>query len=249
MERSIHVQCLNDVTYKIKNTVNQKETIVHYDRLKPFVQRSEELQLPRREPSLPRAPESKPPQKSHSDFHEHCNCSQTLSNQIPPSPRPQSASPTPFSAVFVPETPMQSSSVASTKRASSVPSRTTLYSPLQDSSQVPSQAQSPTVINDTFDLSSSSKNLSVPPDSPFLSLSIESLISNAAENLERSATPEASANQTVCPRQLRSTKLLQRHAQPLHQLEHHLPSNLKSENASQSKKKYSSHKLKHDKKK
>ena len=64
------VQCLNDVTYKIKNTVNQKETIVHYDRLKPFVQRPE-LQLPRREPSLPRAPESKPPQKSHFATHEH----------------------------------------------------------------------------------------------------------------------------------------------------------------------------------
>ena len=57
------VQCLNDVTYKIKTTVNQKETIVHCDRLKPFVQRPEELQLPRREPRLPRAPESKPPQK------------------------------------------------------------------------------------------------------------------------------------------------------------------------------------------
>ena len=80
------VQCFNDVTYKIKNTVNQKETIVHYDRLKPFVQRPEELQLPRREPSLPKAPESKPPQKSHFAIHEHCNCSQTLSDQIPPSP-------------------------------------------------------------------------------------------------------------------------------------------------------------------
>ena len=34
------VQCLNDVTYKIKNTANQKESIVHYDRLKPLVQKN-----------------------------------------------------------------------------------------------------------------------------------------------------------------------------------------------------------------
>ena len=99
--------------------MNQKETIVHYDRLKPFVQRPEELQLPRREQTLLRAPESKPPQKSNFAIHEHCNCSQTLSNQIPPNPRPQSASPTPFSAVFVPETPIQGSSAAIRKRASS----------------------------------------------------------------------------------------------------------------------------------
>ena len=100
------VQCLNDVTYEIKNTVNQKETIVHYERLKPFVQRPEELQLPRREPSLPRESASKSPQKSHFAIHEHCNCSQTLFDQIPPSPRQQSASPVPFSAIFVPETPI-----------------------------------------------------------------------------------------------------------------------------------------------
>ena len=187
------VQCLNDVTYKIKNTVNQKETIVHYDRSKLFVQRPEELQLQRREPSLLRAPESKPPQKSHFAIHEHCNCSQTLSDQIPPSPRPQSASPVPFSAIFVPETPIQSSFAATPKRASSVPSRTTLCSPTQDLSEVPSQAQSPTVINDTFDLSSFSKNMSVPPESPFCSLSFESLRSNAAENLHSSATPQPSA--------------------------------------------------------
>ena len=243
------VQCLNDVTYKIKNTANQKETIVHYDRLKPFVQRPEELQLPRREPSLPSEPASKSAQKPDSAIHQHCNCSQILSDQIPPNPRSRSASPAPYSAVFVPETPIQGTSAATLKRASSVPSRTTLCSPPQDLSQVPSQAQSPTVINDTFDLSSSSKNLCVPPDSPFSSLSIESLISNAAENLERSATPKASANQTICPRQLRSTTLLQRHAQPLHQLEKHLPSNLKSEHTSQSKRKNSSHKSKHDKKK
>ena len=138
------------------------------------------------------------------------------------------------------------------KRASSVPSRTTLCSPPQDLSQVPSQAQSPTVINDTFDLSSFSKNTSDPPDSHFCSLSNESLISNAAESLHSSATPQASANlnsQAVCPRQLRSTTSLQRHAQPLHQLEKHLPSNLKSENTSQSNKKHSSHKSKHGKKK
>ena len=94
--------------------------------------------------------------------------------------------------------------------------------------------------------------MSLPPDSPFSSPSIESLISNAAESLDRSATPQASANldnQAVCPRQLRSTTSLQRHAQPLHQLEKHLPSNLKTENTSQSKTKHSSHKSKHDKKK
>ena len=54
-----NVQCLNDVTYKIKNTAHQKETIVHYDRLKPFIHRAEKLQLPRREPSLLREPENK----------------------------------------------------------------------------------------------------------------------------------------------------------------------------------------------
>ena len=246
------VQCLNDVTYKIKITVNQEETIVHYDRIKPFVPRPKELQLPRHEPSLPRAPESKPPQKSHFAIHEHCNCSQTLFDQIPPSPRPQSASPVPFSAVFVPETPIQGSLAVTPKRASSVPSRTTLCSPPRNLSEVPSQAQSPTVINDTFDLSSFSKNMSVPPDSPFCSLSIEGLISNAAESLQSSATPQASAklgSEAVCPRQLRSTTSLQRHAQPLHQIEKHLPSILKSENTSQSKKKHNSHKSKHDEKK
>ena len=88
-------------------------------------------------------------------------------------------------------------------------------------------------------------------DSPCSYLSIESLISNAVESLDRSTTPQASAeldNQAVCPRQLRSTTLLQRQAQPLHQLEKHLPSNLKSEDTSQSNKKQSSHKSKHDKK-
>ena len=163
--------------------MNQNETIVHYDRLKPFFQRPEELQLPRREPSFPRGPTSKLARKPDSAFHQHCNCSQNLSDQIPPNPRPRSASPVPFSAVFVPETPIQGSSAASPKRASSVPSRTILCSPPQDLSQVPSQAQSPTVINDTFDLSSFFKKMSVPPDSPFCSLSIESLISNAAEGL------------------------------------------------------------------
>ena len=175
-----------------------------------------------------------------------------MSDQVPPNPRPRSASPVPFSANFVPETLIQVSSAASPQRATSVPSRTTLCSPPQDLSQVPSQAQPPTVINDTFDLSSFSKNMSVPPDSRFCSLSIESLISNAAESLHSSATPQASAkldSQAVCARQLRSTTSLQRHAQPLHQLEKHLPSNLKSEKASQSKKKHSSQKSKHDKKK
>ena len=76
------VQCLNDVTYKIKNTANQKETIVHYDRTKPFVQRPEELQPPRREPSLPRVPESKSAQKPHSAIHKHCNCSQTVQTKL-----------------------------------------------------------------------------------------------------------------------------------------------------------------------
>ena len=64
--------------------------------------------------------------------------------------------------------------------------------------------------------------------------------SNAAESLDRSVTPQASAkldNQAVCPRQLRSTTLLQRHAQPLHQLENYLHSNFKSENTIQSRKK------------
>ena len=212
--------------------MNQRETNVHYDRLKLFLQRPEELQFPRREPSLPRVTESSSAQKPHFVFHQHCNCSQILSYQIPPSPRPRSASPAPFSKVFVPETPIDGSSAASPKRASSVPGRPTLRSPPQDLSQVPSQAQSPTVSKDTSYLSGFSKKMSIPPDSPFSSLSIESLISNAAENLERSATPQASAeldSQAVCPRQLSSTTLLQRHAQPLHQLEKHLPSNLKSE--------------------
>ena len=93
--------------------------------------------------------------------------------------------------------------------------------------------------------------MSVPPDSPFSSFSIESLISKAAELLNFSATPQASSkldSQANFPRQLRSTTLLQRQAQPLHQLEKHLPSNLKSENTSQSKKKHSSHRSNDDKK-
>ena len=73
----IIVQCLNDVTFNIKNTANQKELIVHYDRLKPFIQRPEKLPLPRREPSLPRELKSKSEQKPHSAFHQHCNCSLT----------------------------------------------------------------------------------------------------------------------------------------------------------------------------
>ena len=216
------LQCLNDVTYKIKNTADQKETIVRYDRSKPLVQRPEKLQLPQREPGLPRVPENKLAQKPHFATHQHCNCSQTLSNHIPPGPRPRSASPAPFFAVFVPETPIPNPSVANPKRASWVPSRTTLCSLPQDLSQVPSQAQSPIVINDTFDLSSFSKNLSIPPNSPFSSLSIESLISNAVESLDRSIIPQASAkldNQAVCPRQLRSTTSFQRRSQSLHQLE------------------------------
>ena len=213
------VLCFNDVTYKIKNTVNQKETNVQYDHLKPFVERPEKLQLPRREPCFPRGQASKLARKQDSAIHQQCNCSQNFSDQVPPNPRPQSAPPVHFPAVFFPETHIQGSSAASAKRASSVPSRTTLCSPPQGLSQISSQAQSPTVINDTFDLSSSSKNLSVPPDSLFSSLPIESLISNAAKDLERTATPQASANldnQAVCPRQLRSTISLQRHAQPLH---------------------------------
>ena len=93
--------------------------------------------------------------------------------------------------------------------------------------------------------------MSVPSHSASSSFSIENLISDAAESLDRLATPQASANfdgQAVCPRQLRSTILLQRQAQPLHQLEKHSPSNLKSEKTNQSKKEQSSHKSKHDKK-
>ena len=72
--------------------------------------------------------------------------------------------------------------------------------------QVPSQAQSPTETDDNSDLSSFSKNLSITPHSPFSSVSIESLISDAAEILDRSVTPQASAkldSQVACPRQLR----------------------------------------------
>ena len=46
------VQCFNDVTYKVRNTVNQKKIIAHYDRLKTFNHRPEKLQLPRLEPCL-----------------------------------------------------------------------------------------------------------------------------------------------------------------------------------------------------
>ena len=83
----------------------------------------------------------------------------------------------------------------------------------------------------------------VPPGSPFSSLSLESPISNAAEGLDRSTPTQASANlaiQAVCPHQLLSTTLLQRLSQPSHQLGKYLPSNLRSENTSQSKKKHSS---------
>ena len=93
------VRCLNNI-WKIKNTANQKDTVVHYDHFKPFVQRPEELQLPRRGRSLPRVPESKSVQKPNLAFHQHCNCSQTLSDQLPPSLGHRSASPAPFSAVL-----------------------------------------------------------------------------------------------------------------------------------------------------
>ena len=76
------VQYLNDVTYKIKTSANQKETIFRYDRLKPFVQRPEELQLPRHEPSLRRVSENKLAQKPYFGFHQHCTFSQNLSDQI-----------------------------------------------------------------------------------------------------------------------------------------------------------------------
>ena len=99
------VQCLEDVTYKIKNTVNQKETIVHYDRLKPFVQRPEKLQLPRLEPIFPKEPARKLARKADSAIHQHCNCSQNLSDQVPPNPRPRSAFPVPFSTVLSPKLP------------------------------------------------------------------------------------------------------------------------------------------------
>ena len=57
--------------------------------------------------------------------------------------------------------------------------------------------------------------MSVPLDSHFSSLSIERLISNVAESLDRSVSPEASTkrdSQAVCPCELRSTTLFQRHA-------------------------------------
>ena len=132
------VQCLNDVTYKMKSTANQKQTIVHYVHLKPFIQRSEEPQLPRRKQSLSRVPESKSAHKPHFAFQQHCNRIQTLSDQIPPSPLSWSASPAPFSPVIFPETPIQGCSAANQKRAYSVPGRTTVCSPLQDLSQVSS---------------------------------------------------------------------------------------------------------------
>ena len=181
------------MTYKIKITANQNETIVNYDQLMPFVQPPEELQLPRRRPSLPKVPENKSAQKPLFAIHQHCNCSQTLFDQIPSSPRPRSASPATFSAVFVQETPIQGFSASSPKRASSVPSRTALCSPPQDLSPVPSQAKSPTVINDTFVLPNFSTNLSVAPDLPFSALSFESLIPEAAESLDRSVTPQVCA--------------------------------------------------------
>ena len=99
------LQCLIDVTYKIKNTANQKETILHYDRLKPFLQRPEELQLPRREPKLPRLPETKSAQKPLFASHQYCNCSQILPDQVPLSPRPRSASPAHFLQFLSPKLP------------------------------------------------------------------------------------------------------------------------------------------------
>ena len=60
------VQCVNDVTHKVKNTVNQKQTFVVYERSKPLIQRPVELELPLRGPRLPRESKSKPIQKPHS---------------------------------------------------------------------------------------------------------------------------------------------------------------------------------------
>ena len=79
------VQCLNDVIYGIKNTANEKETIVHFCCLKPFIQRPENLQLPRQEPSLPRESTCTSAPELHSVTHKHCNWYQILFNLIAPS--------------------------------------------------------------------------------------------------------------------------------------------------------------------
>ena len=174
--------------------MNHTEIFVGSDRLELFIQRPEERQLPRREPSLHRETTSKSTGKPHSTTHVLYNCSQTLIDQITPNPRPLTSSPNPFSAFFVPETPVQgSSAAASLKWASSVPSRSTLCSPPRGSSQVPLQAQPPVVKNDTFDLSSLPRNITAPPDSLFSSTLIDILIPNSADFLDRSATPQTSA--------------------------------------------------------
>ena len=95
-------QCLNDVTCEIKNTVNKKETILNYGRLKPFLQRPDEVQILRREPNLFRETTSNSIQKPHFTSHKHCNCSQNLSDHFPLSPWSRSASLVPLSAVFTP---------------------------------------------------------------------------------------------------------------------------------------------------
>ena len=219
--------------------MNQKETIGHYDRLKPFIHRPEELEFPRREPSFPGESTSKSVPKPHSASPKHCICSQLLSDHIPPSLPTRIPSPDKFPAVFAPKLPSNDLLLLQVQNEHPRFPAEPLVAVHLASCLKFHRKHNFQLLFDTFDLSSFSENLSVRPDSPFSTNSIESLISNTTENLDFSATPEASAkvdSQLVCPRQLRSTTMLQRHAQPLHQLEKHLPSNLKSENTDQSKK-------------
>ena len=99
-----------------------------------------------------------------------------------------------ISDIFVSETPTQVSFAAALpKRAYFAPSRTILSSSPKNLSKFPPETQSSNVNNNAFDLSSYPKVNPPPPLSPFSFICIENFTLNSFDNLDCSATSQASA--------------------------------------------------------
>ena len=195
------VQCLNDVTYQIRELSTNKESVVHYDRLKPFFEKPATSNVPTRSTTIPQPAQppiqSNVPTRNNKDDHtsnpqhDHSNCTFLTSGSVLTTPTAGFVPATATTACIPTPSTAASSGIPLTPTISSIPVPVTPPRPLTPSFLTPTTpSRSPVVPRQD------------------VSTSRQSLIERAAENLR--ATAEH-------PYNLRTGTRHQRRAQPLHE--------------------------------
>ena len=222
------LKCLNDVNYQIKEVSTGKESVVHYDRLKPFRKRPPTTNIPTREkipepatstsnvPTQNRTPRSSTPRNDID--HTYCTewPSLPLPQQFSPSiatsssggnlakPCPIPAIPTPpMGTVTVPHTP------ASTLPYGQNSAQTTPITPTSTSTSIENRTSIPSSSPVSQRLSNKTFSPSTPTSRPGGRSRKRKIIDQAAAKLRvASQTPQEH-------RTLRASTMQQRRAQPL----------------------------------